>query len=138
MASAKISERIEASATAVWDLLGDFGGVMRYSEGLEGCSTEGEGVGAVRTIRMPGGLELDERLEAFDEARRCLSYAITRGPLPLENYLATIEVNEDGDACRVDWGATYDLKGVTEEQAREMVEGIYTGSLQAVRKKLGV
>jgi hypothetical protein len=138
MASVKVSERVGASASAVWDLLGDFAGVQRFSSGIESCTVEGEGVGAVRTLKMPGGLELQERLEALDAPGRRLQYAIIAGPLPLEHYLATIEVREDGDGCVIDWSSTFDPKGVTEEQARDMVEGIYRGGIRGVCKTLGV
>ena len=139
MAGAKVSQVIEASAEKVWDLLGDFGGVMRFSAGMESCTVEGEGLGAIRTLRMPGGIELDERLEALDESARTLSYSITRGPLPMKAYYATISVCEEGEnACRVDWESTYEPSGVSEEQAQELAEGIYNGSLAAVKKTLGV
>lgn len=136
MASVKVSERVEASADAVWDLLRDFGGVQRFSPAIEKCTVEGEGIGAVRTLTMPGGLSIQERLEAFDDTGRRLQYAITSGPLPMENYLATIEVREDGDACAIDWSSTFDAKGVSDEQAVGMVEGIYTGGIQGIKKAL--
>ena len=139
MAGAKVSQVIQASAEAVWDLLGDFGGVMRFSEGMESCSVEGEGVGAIRTLRMPGGIELDERLEVLDDSARALSYSITRGPLPMQAYYATISVHPQSESVyRVDWESTYEPTGVSEEQAREIAEGIYNGSLAAVKKTLGV
>lgn len=138
MASAKVSERVEASADAVWELLRDFGGVRRYSPVIEECTVEGDGIGAVRTLTMPGGLSLQERLEAFDDAGRRLQYAIIAGPLPFENYLATVEVREDGDACTIDWSSTLDAKGVTDEQAIGIVEGIYTGGIQGIKKALDV
>jgi hypothetical protein len=137
MASVKVTERVDASAEAVWDLLRDFGGVRRYSPAIEGCSVEGEGVGAVRTLTMPGGVSLQERLEAFDDAGRSLQYAITSGPLPMENYLATIRVREEGDGCTIEWSSTFDPKGVSDEQAVGMVEGIYNGGIQGIKKTLG-
>ncbi|MCH2186222.1 SRPBCC family protein [Myxococcota bacterium] len=139
MAGAKVSQVIQASAETVWDLLGDFGGVMRFSAGIESCTVEGEGLGAVRTLRVPGGIELDERREALDESARTLSYSIIRGPLPMQDYYATISVHEEGEnVCRVDWESTYEPNAVTEEQAQEIAEGIYNGSLAAVKKTLGV
>jgi len=135
--SVKVSERVEAGAAAVWDLLGDFGGVARYSPGLESCTVEGEGVGAIRTIKMPGGMQLSERLEAFDGPRRRLQYSIVSGPLPLENYLATIEVREDGDGCVIDWSSTFDPKGTSAEQVQGMLEGVYRGGIKGIRKTLG-
>jgi len=138
MASVKVSERVDASASSVWDLLGDFGGVKRYSRGIERCTVRGEGVGAVRTLVLRGGLELQERLEAFDEPGRRLQYSIIAGPLPFTDYLATIEIREDGEACVVDWSSTWEPVGVSEAQARELTEGIYRGSVADVRKALGL
>jgi carbon monoxide dehydrogenase subunit G len=136
MASVKVSERVEASADAVWGLVRDFGGVQRYSKEIQSCSVEGEGVGAVRTLSL-GALTLQERLEVFDDARRRLSYSIVAGPLPLSDYLATIQVSEDGDACRVEWSSTFEPKGIAEAQAQGMVEGIYRSGLAGIRKALG-
>jgi ligand-binding SRPBCC domain-containing protein len=138
MASIKVTERIGASAEAVWDLFRDFGGVQRYSPQIEGCSLEGEGIGAVRTLTMPGGLELQERLEAFDDAARCLQYSIISGPLPFEDYLSTVEVREDGDGCHVEWSSTFEPKGIAEEQAGAIIEGIYRGGIKGVRGALGL
>jgi len=137
VASVKVNDHVEASADAVWDLLGDFGGVTRYSKGIESCSVEGEGVGAVRTLCMPGGIQLQERLEAFDAAARRLQYAIIGdSPLPLSDYLSTIQVSEDGDDCTIDWSSTFELEGVSEEQAQAMVEGIYRGGIAGIKKTL--
>ncbi len=137
MATVKVTERLEASADSVWDLFRDFGGVDRYSKGIERCEVEGDGVGAVRTLAM-GAITLQERLEAFDDAGRRLQYSIVSGPLPFENYLATVEVSEDGNGCRVDWSSTFDPTGVTEEQAIGIVEGVYKGGIAGIRETLGV
>jgi carbon monoxide dehydrogenase subunit G len=136
MASVKVSERIEASADAVWDLFRDFGGIQRFSKEIQSCTVEGQGVGAVRTLTM-GALSLQERLEAFDDPGRRLQYSIIAGPLPLADYLATIQVSEEGDAARVDWSSSFEPKGITEAQAQGMVEGIYRSGLKGIRKALG-
>jgi len=139
VASVKVSERIEAGADAVWDYLGDFGGVARFTPSLESCTLEGEGVGAVRTVRMPGGLEIRERLEAFDDAGRTLQYSIVgASPLPVDDYLATIRVSEDGGGANVEWSSTFALReGVELEKIAPVVEGIYRGGIAGIRKALG-
>jgi carbon monoxide dehydrogenase subunit G len=137
MVSVKVSERIEASADRVWELLRDFGGLQRYSPAIESCSVEGQGIGAVRTLGLPGGGKLVERLEAFDDAKRRLSYAIVAGPIPVTDYLATIEVCDEGTGCRVDWSSTFEPKGISDDQARRMLEGVYRGGVSGVRKALG-
>jgi carbon monoxide dehydrogenase subunit G len=138
MISVKVSERVEATADQVWDLFRDFGGIQRYSAGFEKVEVEGAGIGAVRTITLPGGAALQERLEAFDDTSRRLQYAIIGGPIPVENYLATIEVKDEGSACRIDWSANFDPKGIEDDAARTMIEGVYKGGIAGIKKALGV
>jgi carbon monoxide dehydrogenase subunit G len=138
MVSVKVSEQIEASAEQVWELFRDFGGIQRFSPQIEKVTVAGQGIGAVRTLRLPGGAALEERLEAFDDAGRRLSYAIVGGPIPVANYLATIEVHDDGKGCRIDWSSHFEPKGMSDEQARGMIEGVYRGGIAGVKKALGV
>ena len=130
-----------APAAKVWEFLGDFGGVQKWGGSmLQSCKVEGEGVGAIRRIGLPGGAEIAERLEAYDAAKRSLSYSIIgKSPIPIKNYVSVCSVVETGaDACRVDWSGTFEPVGVAEEQAKGMVSGIYTGGIAGVKKLLGV
>ena len=138
MASVKVTDRIAASTDRVWDLVRDFGGIGRWAAAVESVTLEGEGVGAVRTIGLPGGLKLQERLEAIDERTRTLSYSIVGGhPLPFGEYLSTIRLAEDGDGCQVDWSSTFEPRAGAETQAAGMVEGIYRGGIAGLKKALG-
>jgi len=138
MASVKVTDRIGAGADSVWGLLRDFGGIKKFSTTIESCTVEGEGVGAVRTITMPGGLQLQERLESFDDAGRTLQYAIIgENPLPFTDYLSTIRLSEDGDGTSVEWSSTFEPKGIPEEQAGKIIEGIYTGGIAGMKSALG-
>ena len=119
-------------------MLRDFGGIKKFSTTIESCTVEGEGVGAVRTITMPGGLQLQERLESFDDAGRTLQYAIIgENPLPFTDYLSTIRLSEDGDGTSVEWSSTFEPKGIPEEQAGKIIEGIYTGGIAGMKSALG-
>jgi len=141
MTDVKISETVAAPAAKVWELLGDFGGVTKWGGSmLQSCKVEGEGVGAVRRVGLPGGMEITERLEAFDAAKRSLTYSIIgKSPIPIKNYVSVCSVVETGaNACRVDWSGTFEPDGVAEEQAKGMVSGIYTGGIAGVKKLLGV
>lgn len=138
MVSVKVSERVETTADRVWELFRDFGGIQRFSAGIEKVEVSGSGIGAVRTLSLPGGLSLQERLEAFDDRGRRLQYAIVAGPIPVSNYLATIEVKDEGKACRIDWSANFEPKGISDDQARGMIEGVYKGGIAGVKKALGV
>ena len=117
MAEIAIERDIEASADAVWEKLGNFG-ELGWMPGVASCEVEGEGIGALRKIAM-GPATVVERLEAHDDDARSLSYAITEGPIPVQNYLATITVTETGSGCHVDWTAKFDLpEGVPADAVR--------------------
>jgi hypothetical protein len=140
MSEVKVSERVAAPAAKVWELLGDFGGIAKLGGPmLESCRVEGSGVGAVRTIGLPGNQSIQERLEAYDAAGRALTYSIIgKSPIPIRGYVSTCRVVETGaNECRVDWEGRFEPDGVPEEQAQGMVRGIYTGAISSVRKLLG-
>src|SRR5215467_9004993 len=140
MSEVKVSESVAAPAAKVWELLGDFGGVAKWGGPmLQSCTVEGSGVGAVRTIGLPGGASIQERCEAYDAAGKALTYSIIgKSPIPIRNYRSTCRVVETGaNQCRVDWEGRFEPDGVSEEQAQTLVRGIYTGGIAAVRKLLG-
>jgi hypothetical protein len=134
MGHARVEDEIAGSAAAVWNLVRDFGGIDRWNDGLTSCEVDGEGIGAVRTIKL-GDVTIRERLEKLDEARRTLSYAIIEGPVPAKNYLATMELSESAPArTRIVWSSTFEPAGATEEQLAQLFEGIYRQGIEGLRK----
>ena len=136
MPSIAVEDTIAASADATWAKLADFGGLGSWAPGLTECKLEGEGVGSVRRLVM-GGMEIAERLESLDDAARTLTYSITEGPMPTENYLAKIVVTPTGDAsCAISWSASFDAPGLNEEQAQGVAQGVqasYQGMVDALK-----
>ena len=140
MSEVKVSESIAAPAAKVWALLGDFGGVAKWGGPMiESCTLEGSGVGAVRTLGLPGGMTIRERCEKLDSAGRALTYSIIgKSPIPVRGYVSTCRVVETGaDQCRVDWEGRFEPDGAPEEQAQAMVRSVYTGGIATVRNLLG-
>ena len=138
MAEVRVTEQIAASAAKVWELIHDFGDLSKWAAGIERCEVSGQGVGAVRTLEIPGGGSIKERLESFDDAARSFSYSMLEPiPLPLKNYLATVQISEDGpERCTIDWSGSFDPAGAPEEQTAKMIRGSYTGSIASIKKKL--
>ena len=60
----QVIESVKADAKAVWDILGDFGGI-KIGGPVTAFEVTGEGVGATRSITMGGAL-IVERLESYD------------------------------------------------------------------------
>jgi hypothetical protein len=135
-----VVEEVAAPAARVWAVIRGFGDILQWTDGLESCELEGSGVGAVRTVGLPGGLKLQERLETVDDAERSFSYAIIgKTPLPFRDYLARVQLREAGaDRCEITWEGRFDPKPGSEAASQTIVRGIYTGSIASLRKKLGV
>lgn len=139
MTTANVTETVAASADDVWRVISDFGGV-EPNEMIAGCTVEGAGVGAVRTITLNGGAgDIIERLESHDDGTRTFSYAIINDcPLPVSDYLSTVKVTDAGDgSATVDWSSTFEPKGAPEADVIELIEGVYKGGIQRARSKLG-
>ena len=139
MSEVVVTDVLPAGVDRVWEVVSDFGGIQRWNPGaVRAISVEGEGIGAVRTITLPGDAVLQEKLERYDEAARCFSYSITgESPLPLTDYESTIRLSADGpDSCRIEWSSTFAPAGISEDQARSMVEGIYTGGIAGLKQAL--
>jgi hypothetical protein len=136
MTVVQVVESIKADAKLVWDILGDFGGV-KVGGPVTAFEVTGEGVGAVRTITMSGAL-IVERLESYDPDNLTFSYAIINEdcPLPVSEYSATVKIIADEDGCTVHWTGNFEPKGQPEEQAMELVRGIYTGAIAGARNAL--
>jgi carbon monoxide dehydrogenase subunit G len=136
----RVCEEVAAPAAKAWAVMRGFGDVAQWMQGLESCELSGSGVGAVRTLTMPGGLRIQERLEAFDDAGRSFSYAIVgNSPLPLRDYLSTVKIRETGPgSCEVAWDGRFEPNPGSEGSMQRMVRGIYTNGIAALRKKLGV
>ena len=138
MADVRIEDDISAGADAVWAKIADFGGIGEWAPGLEKCELDGEGVGSVRRIAM-GDMQISERLETLDAAGRSLTYSIVEGPMPIENYLATITVTDAGAGrSHIVWTCSFDAPGMSEEQARGLasgMEGAYKGMIGGLQQQ---
>lgn len=137
MTSVNVTETVTAAADDVWRVMSDFGGI-EPNEMIAGCTMEGEGVGAVRTIALNGGGEIIERLEAQDDGARTFTYAIINdSPLPVKNYVSTVKISGDSAATTVDWSSTFEAAGAPEADVIKLIEGVYQGGIQRARGKLG-
>jgi len=124
---ALVERTIPMSRKEFFARLADFGGIGKFMPEVESVEMRGDGVGAVRTVRIKGiPVGMEERLEALVDGR-LLSYSIiSETPLPLGHYHAVVELDDaPGGGCRVRWGSNWIAKGVSDEQVREMLVRLY-------------
>lgn len=124
---ALVERTVPMSRTEFFARLADFGGIDKFMPEIESVETRGDGVGAVRTVRIKGIPQgMEERLEALVDGR-LLSYSIVNEtPLPMERYHAVVELDDaPGGRTRVRWGSNWVAKGVDDATVRDMLVGLY-------------
>ena len=126
--SALLERTVPLARNEFFAQVADFGGIRELvPDEAESVALEGDGVGAVRTVRikgLPG--EIKERLEAVVDGR-LLSYSIINDTaLPFDRYHAVVEVEDaPGGGCTVRWGSNWIAKGASEADVRKMVTDLY-------------
>ena len=90
-------------------------------------------MGAERSFALPQG-EMTERITAFSDPDMFLSYTIVKGPWPVKNYTASIQVAAAGEGCNVTWSAKFETDSEDAEDTAEMVAGTFKMNLRAIEK----
>lgn len=142
----KANEKITINAppAAVWARIKDFAALQAWHPAVaESPADNGNTVGSVRQIKLKGGGELTETLEAYDEGKMRYSYrAKDGGALPVTNYTSTIAVSGEGNQSIVEWrGAFYrghpnndPPPDRNDEAAVKAVTGVYKSGLEQLKK----
>lgn len=79
---ARVARVVDHPLARVWDIVGAFGGLELWADGVTACAVEGEGIGALRAVARNGS-EVRERLDRLDPAGHQIVYTILPPhPLP--------------------------------------------------------
>lgn len=128
MATVSVTAVLPVSADQAWQRVGGFNTLPDWHPAVVSSElTEG---GRVRQLTLGNGASLSERLETYSEAGRSYSYRIIAGPLPLRQYLSTLQVQATAaDSSQITWSGQFEAEGVTEAEAEALVRGIYQAGL---------
>ncbi|WP_263356765.1 SRPBCC family protein [Acidicapsa ligni] len=131
MASAKATIDLDLHADDVWDLIGGFGSLPDWMPTFIPKSTLVKS-GRVRQLVTADGQSIVEQLERYERSRRSYSYSILQASFPVTDYLATITVTpiESGNTSHVEWSGTFTPKGVSDEEAHNLFQGIFNTGLE--------
>jgi len=118
------------SPEVLWKKIGDFCGIANWHPAIEKCVLSADG--KQRTLSVKGGGTIVETLENLDDANHAYTYTIISGPLPVANYHSTISVSADPKGSSVKWVGKYDAKGVSNADAKKVMDGIYEAGEKAL------
>lgn len=125
---------VTVSADKVWATIGDFCGIAQWHPAVEGCTLSENGAKPVRRLELKGGGEIVEELVGRDEAAMTYTYAIIESPLPVSNYISTIQVKSAGASggSTIIWTGDFQAKGASEAEAKTVIDGIYVKGLAGI------
>jgi mxaD protein len=102
---------INAPPDVVWALAGDFGGIQRWSPGVESSRLvfhQRNETGAIRLLRRRNGTQVTEQLLDYDPANRRMAYTYVDGAVGASDYYSQFSVLDAGDGTSiVEWRGSF-------------------------------
>ncbi len=137
-----VKEKVELSVPPekAWAVIKDFDGWQNWHPAIastEITSGKGNTHGTVRVLTTKDGAKITERLERYQPKAFSYTYRITDGPLPVTDYVSTIQVKASKSGSVVNWSSHFKAKEGTEDaEAVKTIRGIYTAGLDNLKAKL--
>jgi len=130
------AQALESSATVrsplspdeLWKEVGDFCGLPAWDTAVEQCSLSADG--KRRTMRFFGRVvRVEAEVEDWSEADRSFGWKNVSGLPSIANFHARVSVIADGRASALTWTASYEAKGISDAEARNVIDGAIHRSL---------
>lgn len=136
MAKVDMSIDLDVAADDLWNLIGGFNALPDWHPAVEKSELEDEG--SMRKLSLVGGGTIIEKLVKKSDTERLYSYTIEDSPLPISNYTSTIRVIDEGKGkSQVEWSSEFTAKGVADNDAVQVIQGIYQAGFDNLKKMFG-
>lgn len=133
-----LSESVDVTASPAdaWAAIADWCSIKDWHPVIAECEAYEEDGKTMRKLTTGDGGELIEEQQAMDANGMSLSYAIIESPLPIADYASTMAVTENGDGATITWSSSYSANGVSDDEALELMAGIYRAGLDELNGQL--
>jgi dienelactone hydrolase len=102
--------------------IGDYCGLPAWDTAVEQCSLSVDG--KRRTIRFFGGVfRVEAEVEDWNEADRSFGWKNVSESPSIAKFRARVSVIADGQASALTWTASYEAKGISDAEARNVIDG---------------
>lgn len=127
-------KKMDEERMRLWKQFGGWCAIKDWHPALAGCEESKEGDAEFRTLILKDGAKIKEKLvEKKDFIYR---YVIVESPLPVKNYEAQFALTPDDDdenEINFAWSAVFDANGKTDEEAKDVMSGIFQGGLDNIK-----
>jgi len=123
---ARVSHDISIARTPdeVWAVLGQFGGLDTWMNGVESCVVDG----THRTVGLAGGMTAEEDEVSRDDTGRTYSYTVDGSAMGITTWLATVSVVAEGEGSKATWALEMEPGDLA-----ETIGGVYAGALEQLK-----
>ena len=134
---------IDAPIAQVWALIRDFNSHSAWHPAVGESQIENgepsDQVGCVRNFFLKDGNHIREQLLSLSDDEHVSSYCILDATLPMQRYVATVQLKRitDGDRTFWHWQSSFDVPKGREREFDDLVgKGVYEGGFDGARSYL--
>ena len=124
---------LAAAPSKTWEKIKDFSRWQEWHPAFASTAiTKGEGnaKGAVRVLTTKDGAKFTEELVSHSAASRAYQYRIIESPLPITDYVSTVEIKQNKAGSTVVWSSNFKVNdGASEEEMKKVISGVYRTGL---------
>lgn len=142
MATVSVSSVVDAPIQDVWKKVRDFNGMPGWHPAIANSYIEGglrsDVVGCIRNFNLTSGGNLREQLTSLSDDCHSFTYKILDGPMPVSNYVASLELRRVSDTDRTygEWTAEFIVSGDHEQEMVDLVSGVFQLGFDSLQKQL--
>jgi hypothetical protein len=126
MKTIRIEKQIKCSVNSLWELFAD----VTRSDWVP-FANEITFENDIRTFKMDGVGEIQEKIIEKDQVNKSLTYAVIKSPAPLSHHLAKVTVYEDSNFSKLVW-----ISEVEPDEFEKLIADGMESSIEMIKKIL--
>ena len=133
----RVVDTLPFSIGEVWGVISGFGALRTWMDAAESCALEGEGIGAVRTVKAMGGLTR-ERLLVCDPMNYKLAYVLEEpNILPAKGVQSEMSLRSLAkDQTELTWVSKAESFSAPAEELANFIRPFFEGSIASLERAL--
>ena len=140
MISVNKTAAFDVPVQMIWAKVRDFNALPKHHPAVEDSYIEdgqdGHQVGCIRRFYLKQGGMFREQLLKLDEKQHLCVYAILESPIPVRNYIATIQLKplNEGASTLMEWNAQFECDSSQVQEMESWVGNVFEDGFQCLEK----
>lgn len=132
-----VTQLINADNERVWTAISGIGGLDRWFPVIAGCTLEGQGVGAMRTLTLADGKLMKDVVEEIDQATKRFRYQRIESPFAVDDYHGIVEIRSaDNHKTEVIWTVELTSQSTVPDELAAFISQALTDGIRGLEQDL--